>query len=149
MTRLLETASTSLSPAEAFAAVGDFENIDQWDPGVISSVKRTPGEVGVGTVYDLELSYRDRTLEMAYTVTELVDGEKIVLEGTGGVIHAIDVISFEPNDEGTLVTYQADLTLTGIARFFQPLIKDRLAEVGEAAGHGLRTWLRELQAHRA
>ena len=149
MTRLSETASTSLSPAEAFAAVGDFENIDQWDPGVTSSVKRTPGEVGVGTVYDLELTYRDRALQMSYTVTELIDGERIVLEGTGGVVHAIDVISFEPNDGGTLVTYQADLTLTGIARIFQPLLNGRLAAVGEAAGHGLRTWLRELELHRA
>ena len=149
MTRLLETAKTSLSPAEAFAAAGDFENIDQWDPGVVSAVKRTPGEVGVGTVYDLELTYRGRSLDMAYTVTELVKDEKIVLEGTGGVVHAIDVISFEPDGEGTLVTYQADLTLTGIARFFQPLLNGRLGAVGEAAGNGLRSWLRELQAHRA
>ena len=149
MTRLLETASTSLRPAEAFAAVGDFENVDQWDPGVTRAIKRTPGEVAVGTIYDLELTYRGRSLEMAYTVTELVEGEKIVLEGSGGVVHAVDVISFEPDGEGTLVTYQADLTLTGLARLIQPLLADRLAAVGEAAGNGLRSWLRELQAHRA
>ncbi len=148
MTRLLETAKTSLSPAEAFTAVGNFENIDQWDPGVARSIKRTPGEVGVGTVYDLALSYRGRSLQMAYTVTELVVGEKIVLEGSGSVIHAIDVISFAPDGDGTLVTYQADLQLTGIARLAQPLIKGRLAAVGEAAGNGLRTWLRQLEQAR-
>jgi carbon monoxide dehydrogenase subunit G len=149
VTRLLETAKTSLTPAEAFAAVGDFGNVYKWDPGVTSAVKRTPGEVEVGTVYDLELTYRDRSLEMAYTVTEHVAGEKIVLEGTGGVVHALDVISFVPDGEGTLVTYQADLTLTGIARFIQPLIKSRLTAVGEAAGIGLRAWLSELERKRA
>lgn len=148
MTRLMETAKTSLTQAEAFSAVGDFENIDQWDPGVKRSIKRTPGEVRVGTVYDLELDYRGRSLEMSYTVTELDIGSKIVLEGTGGVIHAIDVISFEAKDDGTLVTYQADLQLTGLARFFQPFMKNRFAAIGEAAGSGLRSWLRELESQR-
>jgi carbon monoxide dehydrogenase subunit G len=148
MTRLIESAKTSLSPAEAFAAVGDFENVDQWDPGVARAVKRTPGEVAVGTVYDLDLLYRDRSLEMSYTVTEIVPGEKIVLEGSGSVIHAVDVISFAPDGEGTLVTYQADLQLTGIARLMQPLMKSRFAAIGEAAGIGLRSWLRELEWQR-
>jgi carbon monoxide dehydrogenase subunit G len=144
----METARTSLSQAEAFSAVGDFENIDQWDPGVVRSSKSTPGEVRVGTVYDLELSYRGRSLEMSYTITELAVGERIVLEGSGGVIHAVDVISFEPDGDGTLVTYQADLQLTGFARLFQPVMKNRFAAIGEAAGTGLRSWLRELESQR-
>ena len=85
---------------------------------------------------------------MSYTVTELAVGDKIVLEGTGGVIHAIDVISFVPDGDGTLVTYQADLQLTGIARIFQPLMKNRFAAIGDAAGVGLRSWLRELESQR-
>lgn len=149
MTRLLETARTSLTPSEAYAAVGDFENVAQWDPGVARAAKRTSGPVEVGTIYDLELTYRDRSLEMSYTVTELVPDEKIVLEGTGGVIHAVDVISFAPDGQGTLVTYQADLTLKGIARMFQPLLRNRLAAVGVAAGNGLRSWLRKLESQRA
>ena len=145
MTFLKETATTSLSPEEAFAHVGDFANIDQWDPGVVRSVKNTAGEVSVGTVYDLVLDYRGRELEMQYEVTAYEPAKRIVLVGTGGPVHAVDTISFEPNGHGTLVTYEADLRLRGIASIIQPLMKSRFDAVGEAAGEGLRDWLRELE----
>lgn len=148
MTRLKETAHTSLSKGEAFAMVAEFENIDQWDPGVVRSVKRSPGDPGVGTVYDLELSYRGRSLEMAYTVTDYTPNDRIVLEGAGGVVKAVDVISFADDGDGTMVTYEAELTLTGLAKLLQPLMKGRLNAVGEAAGAGLRRWLSELERQR-
>ncbi len=145
MTRLIETATTSLSQEDAFRHVAEFENIDQWDPGVADSVKATPGETGVGTAYDLDLLYRGRSLKMTYTVTEWVPNERVVLKGVGGPVEAIDTISFEAGAEGTIVTYQADLSLRGIAKIVQPLMGSRLAAVGEAAGEGLRTWLAELE----
>ena len=145
MTLLKETAATSLSPDDAFAYVGDFANIDRWDPGVTRSVKSTAGDVSVGTVYDLVLDYRGREMNMQYEVTDYEPTKRIVLVGTGGPIHAIDTISFEPNGDGTLVTYEADLRLRGIARIIQPLMKGRFEAIGDAAGNGLRSWLRELE----
>ena len=146
MTRLIETATTSLDPAEAFANVGDFGNIDRWDPGVITAEKITAGPVGVGTVYGLTLSYGGPTMTMEYEVLEHEVGRRIVLEGTGPRVHAIDTISFEPGGNGTLITYQADLTLTGIARLAQPFMKGRFNKIGESAGIGLRKWLSELES---
>jgi carbon monoxide dehydrogenase subunit G len=145
MTLLKETATTSLSPAEAFAHVGDFANVDQWDPGVVRSVKNTAGEVSVGTVYDLVLDYRGRELEMQYELTAYEPAKRIVLVGTGGPVHAVDTISFEPNGAGTLVTYEADLRLRGMASIIQPLMKSRFQAIGEAGGVGLRRWLHELE----
>ena len=49
---------------------------------------------------------------------------------------------------GALVTYQADLELAGVARLFQPFMRNRFAAIGEAAGNGLRNWLRERETHR-
>ena len=149
MTKLVEQATTSLSPAEAFAKVAAFENIDRWDPGVVESIKRGDAETGVGTAFDLTLSYRGRQLEMTYTVTDFVPNDRIVLEGTGGVVYAIDTISFEPFGDGTVVTYEADLRLTGFARLFQPLMKSRFDAIGQAAGEGLRSWLKELERQRS
>jgi dehydrogenase/reductase SDR family member 12 len=145
MTRLIETATTSLDQAAAFANVAEFANIDNWDPGVALSVKQTPGPTGVGTVYALTLNYNGRAMNMTYTVTEYDPNSRIVLEGKGNLIAAVDTITFEPNGSGTVVTYQADLRLTGIARLMQPLMKSRFESIGTAAGNGLRKWLTELE----
>lgn len=146
MIRLTETAMTSLARDTAFAHIGDFANIDKWDPGVVTATKATDGATGIGTAYDLVLSYAGREIEMQYVITEHEPGRRIVLEGTGARVHAIDVIEFADYTDGTKVTYTADLSLTGVARFFEPLLKGRLHKVGEDAGIGLRRWLKELEA---
>lgn len=145
MTHLVETAETTLDPATVFAHVAEFANIEKWDPGVQQSVKQTPGTTGVGTVYDLVLNYAGRQMPMTYTVTEYEPNRLIVLEGTGARVKAVDTISFEPWSTGTLVTYEADLSLTGFARLFQPFMTSRFEAIGQAAGNGLRSWLRDLE----
>jgi len=145
MIRLIETATTTLKRETAFKYVGDFGNVHNWDPGVITATKSTEGAPGVGTAYDLVLSFSGRETEMRYVITEHDPGRKIVLEGTGARVHAIDVIEFDDRPGGTQVTYTADLSLTGFSRFFEPLMKSRIAKVGEDGGIGMRRWLNELE----
>lgn len=145
MIRLTETASTELAREVAFAAVGEFANIAAWDPGVVSSVKAIPGETVVGTVYDLVVSYGGRRMEMRYRVTAFEPGRRIALDGSGRFVTAVDVIEFADSGNGTLITYVADIGLTGVARLFEPFLKGRLAEIGRSAGDGLRRWLIELE----
>jgi carbon monoxide dehydrogenase subunit G len=145
MIRLSETAETRLSRDAAFEHIGDFGNIDKWDPGIVSSTKATEGEVGVGTAYDVVLTYRGRRLEMQYVITEYNPAHKIVLERTGSRVHAIDVIDFVDENGGSLVTYTADLSLTGVGRFFEPLVAGRLRQIGADAVAGMRKWLAELE----
>ncbi len=145
MTRLVEIATTRLDQATAFAEVAEFANIDKWDPGVTQSVKETLGPTGVGTVYALVLDYNGRPMNMTYRVTEWEPGSRVVLDGEGKFIAAVDTITFESNGGGTVVTYQADLELTGIARLVQPLMRKRFAAIGRAAGDGLRDWLATLE----
>ena len=148
MTRLVETATTSLDQATAFANVAEFANIDLWDPGVVNSVKETSDPTGVGTSYALDLEYGGRKTKMRYTITEWVPNEKVVLIGEGGIVAAVDTISFAPEGDQTLVTYEADLRLTGIARLAQPFMKSRFDAIGKSAGDGLRRWLSELETSR-
>jgi carbon monoxide dehydrogenase subunit G len=145
MTKLVETATTSLQQDEAFAHVAEFENIEEWDPGVVSATKLSLGETRVGTIYDLVLSYGGRTLSMQYIVTEYDPHRRITLEGSGGVVAAVDTITFASEGDSTTVAYEADLRLTGLARLFQPFMGGRFAAIGTAAGDGLRRWLAELE----
>lgn len=146
MTHLSEIAVTSLDTSSAFAKVAEFANIEQWDPGVVRSVKRTPGPTDVGTSYELELEYAGRKLDMTYTVTEYLPNERIVLRSRGGRVEAVDTITFAPNGGGTVVTYEADLQLRGAGRLVQPFMSRRFEAIGRAAGDGLREWLAELES---
>ena len=145
MIRLTETATTTLTIEEAFSAVGDFANIQEWDPGVTASIKTSDMPTGVGTVYDMDLSYAGRAMKMQYRITALEPGRRVALEGSGGMVKAIDSIEFDSIAGGTKVTYTADLGLRGIARLAEPFMKSRFAEIGRSAGEGLRTFLAELE----
>lgn len=145
MTKLTETATTSLSQEETFARVAEFENIYLWDPGVVRSTKLSLGDTGVGTIYDLVLSYGGREMSMQYIVTEYEPHHRITLEGSGGVVEAVDTITFAADGDATRVTYQADLRLVGLARLAQPFMNARFNAIGEAAGDGLRRWLADLE----
>ena len=149
MIKFQETAATSLSVAEAFTQLGEFANIQDWDPGVTSSRKTSDQPTGVGTVYALDPLYRGRKMEMQYRVTEFDTNRRLVVEGSGGMVKAVDTIEFEPTPDGTKVTYIAELTLTGIARLAEPLMKSRFAEVVRSGGDGLRGWLKELESERS
>jgi carbon monoxide dehydrogenase subunit G len=146
MIRLTETATTELDRDVAFRHIGNFANIEKWDPGVVSSTKVTPGEVGVGTAYDLVLTYRGRQMEMRYVITDYSPGHKIVLEGRGARVHAVDVIDFVDENGGTLITYTADLSLTGFGRLVEPLLGGRLRQIGSDAVAGMRMLITELEA---
>jgi dehydrogenase/reductase SDR family protein 12 len=146
MTRLVAVAHTSLDQATTFAAVAEFANIEEWDPGVVRSVKEPSGPTDVGTSYELELEYGRQRLNMTYTVTEYQPHERVVLHGYGDRIEAVDTVTFEADGAGTVVTYEAELRLTGLARLAQPLLRTRFAAIGRAAGDGLRSWLSRLEA---
>ena len=146
MIRLSETATTKLTRTAAFDYIGDFGNIERWDPGVVSVTQATPGDVGVDTAYDLVLSYRGRQMEMRYVITEYSPGHKIVLEGKGARVRAIDVIDFVDENGGALITYTADLSLKGLGRFVEPLLGGRLRQIGSDAVAGMRKWIEELEA---
>ena len=51
MIRLKQTIVVDRRIRDVFQYAGDFENVEQWDPGVSESKKVTPGPVEVGTVF--------------------------------------------------------------------------------------------------
>lgn len=122
----------------AFAYVADFTTAAEWDPGIVSST-RTGGDGGVGTAYDVQALFRDKTLPFSYVVRELEDGRRIVLHGEGAKATSDDVISFEPTAAGgTRITYEAELRLKGVLRLAEPFLGGTIRTMGEKALAGLR-----------
>lgn len=135
--RLHETRHIDRPLEEVFAFTADFSNADKWDPGVASSRSIEGGAPGVGSKYDVVVSFGSSEIPMTYEITEWEDNSRVVLKGKGETIEALDVIAFEARDGGTLVDYTADLTFTNWMRFVTPLMGPVLRRVGEKALDGL------------
>ncbi len=136
MVKLHETRHVDRPLEEVFDYVADFDNIENWDPGVVSST-RQGDSVGRGTIFDLEVRFGSGTARMVYEITEFERPSKVVLVGTGDRVVAIDEITFA-NDQGkTRIDYTADLKFRGVFALVAPLIRGRLEKVGEEALDGL------------
>ncbi len=51
---------------------------------------------------------------------------------------SIDLITVQTDDEGTLVTYDAELTLNGVLGLADPLLRLAFGRIGDKAAAGLR-----------
>jgi carbon monoxide dehydrogenase subunit G len=143
MAVLREQIHTTLGIEDAFAFVGDFANSARWDPGVASSVRVDDGPVRVGASYRLGVRVGGRVSPMTYTVTVLDAPHRVVLEGEGAGVKAIDDIRFTPEGPGTTIDYTADIRLVGIRRLFAPFAGGAFRNIAENARNGMQRALDE------
>jgi dehydrogenase/reductase SDR family protein 12 len=143
MIRLKQTIVVDRPIHDVFQYAGDFENVEQWDPGVSESKKITPGPLDVGTAYSVVVKSGPLRIPMRYTVTEYAPPNKVVLEGKGKRITALDSITLEERSNGTEVAYTADLSFSGPLASAEPMMKGILHRVGRKAISGLEAALTE------
>ncbi len=129
----------------AFDAVADFANAEAWDPGVVRSRLVHEGAdvpVGVGAAYDVRVTFRGSASDMRYRTTVHDRPWKVVLEGLGPRVRAVDTIEFEPlGDARTRIRYTAELRLTGPAVLASPLLRSTFDRLGKDALAGMEAWL--------
>jgi dehydrogenase/reductase SDR family protein 12 len=141
--RLRETIEVPRSIAEVFAYTGNFGNAVQWDPGVAESHKASDGPIGIGTVFELRVRFGPRSIPMTYVVREYDPPKRVLLEGKGDSVHALDDIGFAATPRGTRITYTADISLLGAFSIVEPMLKGVLDSVGKKAVRGLHAALSE------
>lgn len=124
---------------EVFEYTSDFGNLADWDPGIAESKKVSDGPVGVGSRFDVLVSFGASKTPMTYEITEYEPNHRVVLVGSGDTLQAIDEITFEPREDGskTLVDYTADLRFKNFIKYIAPLMSPVLRRVGERAVNGL------------
>ncbi|MFO1323530.1 MAG: SDR family NAD(P)-dependent oxidoreductase [Burkholderiales bacterium] len=143
MIRLQETIEVPRPIDEVFAYASNFSNAAQWDPGVVASRKISPGPVGVGTEFALRVRFGPRSIPMTYVVREYGPPERVVLEGKGDSIHALDDIRFASTAGGTRILYTADISMPGVFSCTERWLKGPLERVGKNAVRGLQAALGE------
>lgn len=147
MPNIKRTVTTRLPISRVFSYLSDFSNAVEWDPGTISSVARNEAKPAVGTVYELVVTFGSRTMPMTYEITALERNKHLVLTGDGETTRAVDTMTFAPTaDNGTIVTYEADIKLKGLLRLAEPFLAKKFKELGDEAEHGLITALGSLEA---
>ncbi len=149
MARFVTSISTRAPAALALDHLADFQTVAQWDPGV-ESARWLSGDPGcVGARYEVVAAFGPRRIPMEYEVVERVDpteheSGRVVLVASTGSFTSHDTITVTPEGVGSVVEYDALLTLHGVGRVLDwPL--DRMFQViGARAEQGLRAELEGL-----
>lgn len=128
---------TSLSAREAFALIADFRNLAQWDPGVISSAQTSGDGVELGATYDVEVPIGRGTSILTYEITHVTPNRLLRVVGEDRRFRSVDVIEVEPTADGSIITYDATLTLKGALSFANRFLDRPFRRIGDAAAEGL------------
>lgn len=129
------------TPAEAFAYMADLRNFASWDPGV-DSVKQRVGEGGgLDAVFDVKVKAPGGGTTLRYVTTRHDAPNELLVRAESKVFTSVDRVRVEPHPDGSLVTYEADLTMNGLLNLFELPLKLVFQRIGGRAAAGLVTAL--------
>jgi hypothetical protein len=131
--RALEVTATQ---EQAFDYIADFTHA-VWDPATLACAKVTDGLIDVGTTFVLKAKSPIGSIDMPYTITEYEPHRRLVLEGESRMMRWVDVITCESTKGGTLVGYDASLTLRGILNLGDLFLRPMFKRFGDDATDGL------------
>lgn len=126
-----------MSVEDAFAYMADVTNFAAWDPGVSRAIRVSGADATVGTSYDLTVKSGFTTV-MRYVVKEVSAPRRVVLVARTSTLTSVDEVRVEPDGTGSVVTYDAVLTLNGPLRIFDRLLALAFKRIGDRAAVGLR-----------
>jgi hypothetical protein len=123
---------------ETFAYLSRFSSAAEWDPGVSSARMVTLDPVGLGSVFALDAVFLGNTVPLRYEITDFDPPNRVVLAAENASVRSTDQITFTRDSSGgTVVQYDADLALKGVARLAAPIFALAFRRIGDRASDGL------------
>lgn len=138
MARYVTRVATSLAADDAFAYVADLTNFAEWDPGVRRSVQVAGEGSELASAYDVTVAAVPRDLTLRYEVVEHDPPRTCLVVARSAMFTSTDRISVEPDGDGSIVTYDAELALNGPLGLFDPVLRLAFVRIGDRAAAGLR-----------
>ncbi|MEI8405641.1 MAG: SRPBCC family protein [Actinomycetes bacterium] len=135
MARYLVRIRSPKSPAEAFAYMANLTNFAEWDPGV-TRVEQVEGE-GPGPDAAYDVTVKGMRTPLRYRTTLFEPPRSIVALAESRLLTSLDTITVEDDGEGSIVTYDAKLTLNGLAGLADPILGLSFGRIGDRATVGL------------
>ncbi len=118
-------------PAERiFPYLADFTSTAEWEAGTVRCAQAS-GDGGVGSTYTKVWKFLGREQTLTYVLTALELDRLIAWRGENKSMICEETITLTPSGTGTEVTYAAELTVKGVARYLGPLLTaaaNRLAD---------------------
>lgn len=139
------TLRTTAPPELVFDYLADFANAEEWDPGTRSCV-RLEGDGGVGTTYRNVSVFLGRESEIRYTAVELDRPTRLHFVGRNDQFEGHDVIGIRASGPGSEVSYTAEFSFLGSARFAAPAVALYLPFLASKVIDQLRDTLDRLEA---
>jgi carbon monoxide dehydrogenase subunit G len=146
MAHYVANIPVSVTRSAAFADLSRFDRAAEWDPGVESGEMLTSEPVGVGSRFRLVARFLGRRIPLDYEIVEYDRDERIVLRAENRSVRSVDTITFEDDERGTVMVYDAQLDAKGIGRLADPLLSMVFRRIGDRAAAGLSTRLSAVQA---
>lgn len=144
MTTLRYTIEVDKPISRVFAYLADFTTTNEWDPGTVSTVRRS-GDGGIGTEYANTSTFMGRQTQLTYRVIDLVPNELIRLTADDNKsVKPIDTIEFFGDEQHTRVVYTAEFRFKGVRKVADPLMRLPLSRLGKAGERGMREALQRL-----
>lgn len=145
MAKYVTTIRSPKSPQEAFDFMADLRNFEDWDPGVQSATQLAGDGGGPGAVFDVVVDAPGKGLTLRYETTEYDAPSTVVVKAGSTLFTSLDRIEVRPDGEGSLVTYDAELTLNGPLRLFDLALRPVFQRIGGRANEGLQRALSGVQ----
>lgn len=145
MAKYVTTIRSPKSQQQAFEFMADLRNFEAWDPGVQSATQVTGDGGGPDAVFDVVVDAPGKGLTLRYETTEYDAPSTAVVKATSKLFTSLDRIEVRADGDGSLVTYDAELTLNGPLGFFDLALRPVFNRIGGRANEGLQRALDGVQ----
>lgn len=137
MARYTVSVRTPRSQEDAFDYLADLRNFAEWDPGVVAASQVDGDGGGPGSSFRVEVKAVGGPMALTYVTERYERPEVVVAVASNSRLTSHDTITVRAEDEGSIVTYDAVLTLNGWLRFADPLLGLVFGRIGDRAAGGL------------
>ena len=138
MAKYTVSVESSKSVEEAFAYMADLRNFANWDPGVLTVTQVAGDGAGLGSSFDVAVKSIGGGTVLRYETLEYDEPGNLLVEARNSKFTSIDRITVVAKDEGSIVTYAAELLLNGCLSPLNPLLGLVFNRIGDRAAAGLR-----------
>ena len=135
MARYATHITTEMAPDEAFAYLADVTRYPEWDPSIIGVVQVVGARPEVGSTYDLTIK---AVGTLRYRISRFSAPVRMVIVAKSLTLNSADEILVHPSGRGSIVTYDAHLSLRQLGGLLDPLLQLAFDRVGRRAAEGLR-----------
>jgi hypothetical protein len=126
---------TPIAPGSAFAYMADLTNFQRWDPGVTHAAQVVGTRPGEDAAFDVTVKGLRKPLR--YVTNHYEPPTRVVVQARSTLLTSVDTITVAPEGSGSIVTYDARLTLNGPLRLFDPLLARAFRRTAERSASGL------------